>query len=402
MESSAASPDFSSGEIAGLVFVVIAGTLSAVSVAAVLVYLFYSMSRQAYSLSGHTHYYFLNLMAAEFVQALGGMMTAEWVREHRVLEGISCNVQGVLKQLGDVVVAFTSMAIAIHTFLNIVWKFSFPPIVAPFVIIFMWTLAILFIAIPASIHSGDYYGNTGYWCWIRDEYDAQRVGLEYVWLYMAMFVSIICYACIAATVKGYNVRSLFGASREPPVQRLYQQDRTNRRRMNQMALQMMFYPAVYTITVFPIAIVRWTSFGKIAVPAGATIFASFLFSLSGFLNVILFGFTRRGIIPYPSHVIKSRSRTKSSFASPGMTNNPMTDTVASVYSQTGTYGGRFSQFPTSDYPFEVKDAPPLPALPPPSALHGQPRNMDDLYEVTFAKPNYPPSTTDSKRSSYWI
>ena len=93
-------------------------------------------------------------------------------------------------------------------------------------------------------------------CWIRDEYDAQRVGLEYVWLYMAMFVSITCYACIAATVKGtntsymglpfytdpvagYNVRSLFGASREPPVQRLYQQDRTNRRRMNQMALQMM-------------------------------------------------------------------------------------------------------------------------------------------------------------------
>ena len=40
MDSSAASPDFSSGEIAGLVFVVIAGTLSAVSVAAVLVYLF--------------------------------------------------------------------------------------------------------------------------------------------------------------------------------------------------------------------------------------------------------------------------------------------------------------------------------------------------------------------------
>ena len=116
-------------------------------------------------------------------------------------------------------------------------------------------------------------------------------------------------------------------------------------------------------------------------------FASFLFSLSGFLNVILFGFTRRGIIPYPSHVIKSRTRTKSSFASPGMTNNPMTDTVASVYSQTGTYGGRFSQFPTSDYPFELKDAPPLPALPPPSALHGQPRNMDDFHEVTFAKPN---------------
>ncbi|KAL1670490.1 hypothetical protein GGG16DRAFT_105127 [Schizophyllum commune] len=365
MESSAASPDFSSGEIAGLVFVVIAGTLSAVSVAAVLFYLFYSMSRQAYSLSGHTHYYFLNLMAAEFVQALGGMMTAEWVREHRVLEGISCNVQGVLKQLGDVVVAFT-FAPKLNN--------GFSPsqlYVAPFVIIFMWTLAILFIAIPASIHSGDYYGNTGYWCWIRDEYDAQRVGLEYVWLYMAMFVSIICYACIAATVKGYNVRSLFGASREPPVQRLYQQDRTNRRRMNQMALQMMF-------------------------------FASFLFSLSGFLNVILFGFTRRGIIPYPSHVIKSRSRTKSSFASPGMTNNPMTDTVASVYSQTGTYGGRFSQFPASDYPFGLKDAPPLPALPPPSALHGQPRNMDDFYEVTSAKPNYPPSTADSKRSSYWI
>ncbi|KAL1754695.1 hypothetical protein FB107DRAFT_249350 [Schizophyllum commune] len=281
MESTAASPDFSSGEIAGLVFVVIAGTLSAVSVAAVLVYLFNGF------------------------------------------ENIGCS-KGCLVMYK----AYSS---------NLVMS----PSLAPFVIIFMWTLAILFIAIPASIHPGDYYGNTGY-----------------------------CRSLPPIQV-GYNVRLLFGASREPPVQRLYQQDRTNRRRMNQMALQMMF-------------------------------FASFLFSLSGFLNVILIGFTRRGIIPYPSHVIKSRSRTKSSFASPGMTNNPMTDTVASVYSQTGTYGGRFSQFPTSDYPFELKDAPPLPALPPPSALHGQPRNMDDFHEVTFAKPNYPPSTTDSKRSSYWI
>lgn len=391
---SAVDPYFSSGEVAGLVLVVIAAFMSGVAVAMVLVYLGFSIFQQTWSLSGHTHFYFLNLMVAEFVQAMGGMMTAEWVREHRVLEGMSCNAQAVFKQLGDVGVALTSMSIAIHTFLNIVLKVSLPPFVAPCVIGTTWTIAILFVAIPAGVHSGQYYGDTGYWCWIRDEFDGERIGLEYLWLYLAAFVSLICYACIAATVKGYDVRSFLGANRAPHVPSAYKPDRVNRRRINQMAMQMLFYPAIYTITVFPIAVVRWTAFAGHQVPPGATIFSSFIFSLSGFLNVLLFGFTRRGLIPYPS---QAKSKTKSSFASPGMATNLLTTDSASVYSQT-TYMERYSY--ASSYPgFKVEDAPPLPALPAQAAFNERPKSMGEFREVSLVsnpRPNvaYP--------GSYWI
>lgn len=54
---------------------------------------------------------------------------------------------------------------------------------------------------------------------------------------------------------------------------------------------------MYTITVLPIAVVRWSAFSSNNVPFAATIVADVLFASSGLLNVILFAITRPALLP---------------------------------------------------------------------------------------------------------
>lgn len=57
------------------------------------------------------------------------------------------------------------------------------------------------------------------------------------------------------------------------------------------------YPLVYTLTVLPIAIVRFRSFYDKNVPFAYTVVADVLFSCSGFFNVVLFSLTRPALMP---------------------------------------------------------------------------------------------------------
>jgi hypothetical protein len=59
------------------------------------------------------------------------------------------------------------------------------------------------------------------------------------------------------------------------------------------------YPAIYTLTVLPIAVSRWVVFIKGAnkVPFWATVLSDGIFALSGLLNVILFAITRPTLVP---------------------------------------------------------------------------------------------------------
>ncbi|KAJ8508049.1 hypothetical protein ONZ45_g9638 [Pleurotus djamor] len=251
----------------------------------------------------------------------GGLLNIEWIIRAAVVEGSLCTAQGVLKQVGDVAVAFTSLTIAIHTFLVLVLRYRVPPrlrilslsIPTPFMIIaFIWLFVVLAVAIPAGLHQNSdqpYYTNTGYWCWISDKYPSERIGLEYLWLWAAAFIQIVIYAFLALVLRGIVVvekgRIGWGkrsGSHDDDNSSVYgyvndaQDEET--KVANARAMQMLFYPLVYLITVFPVSIVRWLGFSDPSrdIPAGATFFASVLFSSSGLLNVILYSVTRPGVV----------------------------------------------------------------------------------------------------------
>ena len=88
------------------------------------------------------------------------------------------------------------------------------------------------------------------------------------------------------------------------------------------------YPAVYTLTILPIAIVRFRAFHDEHVPFAYTVVADVLFVCSGFFNVCLFGFTRPALMPR-----------RDTLASSGQSLNPLTFSLRS---------------PTVDHPFSAR------------------------------------------------
>ncbi|KAH7928512.1 hypothetical protein BV22DRAFT_199840 [Leucogyrophana mollusca] len=295
---------FDFGTRLGLVFIVESAALSAVAVSSLLLYIAYSAiaihrnASRKWTTDTHIHYYFLNLMAFDLVQAIGGLMDIRWIAMAQVTPGPLCTTQGLFKQMGDVGVAFSTIAIALHTLHVLVFRWHTPPRMALLVLLGIWVIVALLVGIPSATQS-NYYGPTGYWCWIaRDNFE--RIGLEYLWLWIAAFLNIVVYVFLALVVK--RVIVIDGHKIRWPK---YMTTKTSShassddgsRDEGAIALQMLFYPAVYVITVLPIAAARFSQFHNHDVPFAVTAFADTLFASSGLFNVTLYALTRPKLLP---------------------------------------------------------------------------------------------------------
>lgn len=304
---SASDPLFDSGVRTGLIIIVVIASLSATAVSSLLAFIGYSVvtikkgATRKWHVSTHVHYYFVNLLVCDLTQAIGSIMNVKWVVESRVVEGPLCTTQGIIKQIADVGVALSTLSMAIHTCLVLVFRFYLRPELALFVIAGIWVFIVLIIGISAGVHRGEnYYGSTQYWCWITDNFDTERIALEYLWVWTTAVLNIVCYILIALMIRGaivVNGHKISFRHRSAIVETFHRVNNPTARRSKTLAVQMLFYPAVYIATVTPVSVVRWLEFGGTSVPFSATAFASVCFSCSGIFNVILFSVTRPGIVP---------------------------------------------------------------------------------------------------------
>ncbi|GJE86578.1 hypothetical protein PsYK624_026580 [Phanerochaete sordida] len=299
---------FDFGVRLGLTFVVQTACLSAVASAALLSYIGYSAAKvrrnaaRKWTVTTHVHWYFLSLLVSELIQAIGGIINVRWIADATVTQGSVCTAQGVLKQFGDVGVALASLAIATHTFFTLVFRWRpNPSSKLPLLIVTsIWIALALIIGISFATHQHKiYYGDTQYWCWITSDYPVQRIVLEYLWMWITAFANIALYIPMAlciiydatVAVNGWHIRIV----KNP---KSYRDDR---RPEVKLAIKMLVYPAIYTITVLPIAICRWLGFdsrGCSRVPWAATVFADLVFASSGFFNVLLYTITRPNLRPH--------------------------------------------------------------------------------------------------------
>ncbi|TFK38107.1 hypothetical protein BDQ12DRAFT_683986 [Crucibulum laeve] len=246
--------------------------------------------------------FFLHLMFAELIQAIGGLLNIKWIVDAFITEGTLCTAQGVLKQMGDVGVALMSLAIAFQTFSVLVFRWQAPPIVSKIVIGAIWLFIILVITIGAATHKNNYYGDTDYWCWIREEFKVERIVFEYLWMWLSAFIMLVLYGIIALVMRGIlvvedGVHWHTKKDHVKPDLSGAEEDDVYEKQSKAIANLMLFYPAIYIFCVFPVGLVRWLKFsGHDDIPPAATIFASILFSLSGLFNVILYKYTRPELV----------------------------------------------------------------------------------------------------------
>ncbi|KAG2350245.1 hypothetical protein BDR05DRAFT_954341 [Suillus weaverae] len=355
----------------GLVFIVEAAVLSVLAITSLLAYITYSAvtirmgATRRWSTDTRIHYYFLNLMLFDLIQAIGGMFNIAWISAAGIYPGTICTVQGAFKHVGNTGAAFSTITIALHTMQVLVLRWGTPPKAALLGTAIIWLIVALMVGIP-NILIDHFYGPTGHWCWIERN-NFQRIGLQYMWMWLAAFITIVVYIFLALVVKriisidGHRIRWTSPETRS--VTPSEGSDPQQRGDEGAIALRMLFYPAVYIVTVLPITAARFTQFHTQKVPWGVTAWADTLLLLSGFFNTILYTLTRPKLLPHrrrsPSRVILTSTGSNQQF-------------------------GRTSRFQThKHYPFEsdVKFEGDLPSM---SFELGEPQRSSS--ELRFAHP----------------
>ncbi|KAH9052528.1 hypothetical protein EDB87DRAFT_1570446 [Lactarius vividus] len=229
-----------------------------------------------------TDIYMLSLFSYDVVHAVGGMLNVRWAHDGIVTTGPYCTAQGIIKQMGALGVALLTLILTIHTFTTALWGIGAQARSFAFGIV---ALASLFVVLSVGISNGihkDLEIPTPYWCWIGPKYTGERLAGEYVWMWIALFASVVMYVPLHFWMKGhFSVDGEKWYKFRPVKSDVEYSER-------RATLGILFYPLAYTLMVIPLSVARWLHFGHKSVPSAATFFGLTMFHLSGAINVLLF------------------------------------------------------------------------------------------------------------------
>ncbi|KAH9949010.1 hypothetical protein B0H21DRAFT_843590 [Amylocystis lapponica] len=320
--------DYSLGQSHGVLVSVVVSALSMFSAVGLLGALAISAWNTRKSVNPHlftrSHVcaYFVSLLLCDVTQATGSLMNIRWYSNMAVAYGPYCTVQGVIKQAADVSTALWTFIIALHTFFIVFLRWNPGKHSLYATLLCGWLgVALIIILGPAALHRsplGAFFGISGYWCWISDNYPTERIALDYVWvsakyggaprvltvnaavhrgpldLVMYMFVFLSLRGNVVK--RGWHIKVHFRRDS-------FVADRVDNESVS-IAKQMLLYPTAYVVLILPIAVCRFVEWSGRTVPDAATFFSDSVFLLSGLVNMTLFVATRRVL---PEHSVVSRS-----------------------------------------------------------------------------------------------
>ncbi|KAF8261258.1 hypothetical protein EI94DRAFT_1746329 [Lactarius quietus] len=229
-----------------------------------------------------TDIYMLSLFFYEILEAMGGILSIRWANEGIVTTGPYCTAQGIFKQIGALGVALITLILTTHTFTMALWRVGAEARSFAFGIVALTCLfVVLWVGVGNGIHK-DYETPVPYWCWIGPKYNGERLAGEYLWMWIALFASVVMYILVHLWMKG-----LLSVDDEKWYKfRLAKSDVEYSQR--RATLGILLYPLAYSLIVIPLSVSRWLLFSHKSVPSAATFFGMIMFNLSGAINVLIF------------------------------------------------------------------------------------------------------------------
>jgi hypothetical protein len=132
---------------------------------------------------------------------------------------------------------------------------------------------------------------TAFQCWINEEYEPDRLWTHYFWIFLAEFGTVILYSAMYFQLRRRIAASIVLGNRH--VESLT--------RLRHVINTMVMYPVGYVVLSLPLAA------GRMATARGHTpsvtyfCVAGAMITSSGFVDVIMYAFTRRRLVLHSEH-----------------------------------------------------------------------------------------------------
>lgn len=184
----------------GLIAVSFFGLLSFISSVSLFLHLAYRLITWRRSSRARTNQFIIlifNLIFADIQQSIAFLLNIEWLVKDRIHVGTTtCWAQGWFVSTGDLASGLFTLAISIHSFMDIVFDYRLGHRVFLSLIGLLWAI-IYFLGIIGPLYNGsDFYVRAGAWCWMNIKYKNQRLWLHYFWVIIAEFGTVITYVII--------------------------------------------------------------------------------------------------------------------------------------------------------------------------------------------------------------
>ncbi|KAF2973357.1 hypothetical protein GQX73_g213 [Xylaria multiplex] len=229
---------------------------------------------------------FLNLLIADVHQATAFGLSTSWLARNSVTVGTrTCFVQGLFVSVGDLASSCFMVAISVHTFYSIVWKYRPPHKNLYFYIVLIWAFVYLISLLPVAgtmngAKVGGFFVRAGPWCWINKQYGDIRLLTHYIFIFIAIFVSWVLYTAVFISLRRQYRRGEF----------------TNAKNRGFHHPVFLIYPIIYLICILPLAIGRVMTMSGREPSLGYFCASGALIASNGWLDVIVFTTTRRSIV----------------------------------------------------------------------------------------------------------
>lgn len=279
----------------GLIAVSFFGLLSLVTTSSLFLYLtyrLYTWYMQCQLRHGANQFFILvyNLVLADIQQAVAFALTTTYLVHNKLEVGTrTCYANGFFVSVGDLASSVFILNIGLHTFLTIVKGRKLSEKLFYTWIAASWAFVYLMAILTVTLHRQPYV-RAGAWCWINHKYDQSRLWLHYIWIFMAMFGTIIIYALIHIFLNAkFTAQNKSGSDTTS-------EQRAELASTKRAAKYMVIYPAVYVVCTLPLAGGRMAAMSGIKVPYWYFCFAGSMITSCGWLDVVLYAITRHVLI----------------------------------------------------------------------------------------------------------
>ncbi|KAL2200713.1 hypothetical protein P885DRAFT_66337 [Corynascus similis CBS 632.67] len=280
-----------------------------------------------------------NLLLADLHQAASFLLNAVWVgRDGIHIRTATCWAQAFLIQIGDLASSFFITAIAVHTYLAVVWNYTPPQSAIYIAVVFLWIFNYLLIIIGIAVTDngkdvGGFFVRATAWCWINVRYEKLRLYLHYLWIFIALALTGILYTLIFLSLhkkhrarRSNNLSSAAGVGATGAAT----ESRTNIHDADDITTAttiaqtrpggdggggsedgrddgvedrggghpkvFLLYPLIYILCTAPLALGRIATMAGVQVPVSYFCVAGALITSNGWLDVLLWGVTRHRLL----------------------------------------------------------------------------------------------------------